>query len=456
MHYAAFKIFIALIIVLIACSCDHPAELETTQAETEKDAISKEISGYIAPYVKANDFAGVVLVSHGDQVIYKRSFGLANLSDDVENQPDTLFEVGSISKTFTSAAILMLKDSGKLSLSDPIAKYWDGHPRGQDITIQNLLLYQAGIPDESVFPDYLEKREQSLSLSEYAEWIATQPLVYEPGTDGSYNNFSYLLLAHLVTKITNNDFDDYLSENILDPLSLNSTRINKAGPRPANKAVGYSPGPAPSVLRKHPSEEPAINTGSGNLLSTAIDLDRWLQAIENKELFDLFAEDYPYGWGVRKYFDRDAIEQTGIIAGFSSGILLFPDEALRIVFLSNIRTGRFFKNLHIDLAAIALGEDYENPELVKYSTAITDGSDYIGTYLFPGVSAIDISSKDNLLHFEWQKFALSTYLYPMTGDRFYNRMDDVIMEFGRDESGHVNALIWSPGENQIINAKQAE
>lgn len=454
MPQPAYKMLLALALITTINACENSDAPASPNAEPAVVNLSEQINQYIEPYVTARDFAGAILVAQGNDVIYENSFGLANLASGTKNQINTVFEIGSISKTFTAAAILLLKNDGKLDLDDPISDYWDGHPRAQDITIQNLLLYQAGIPDETAFPNYLQKREQNLTLSEYAEWIATQPLIYEPGTDGSYNNFSYLLLAHLVSEITGQDFGDYLANNIFTPLSLNTIHINKATVETTNKATGYSPGPPPSLLRVHPSDPPAINTGSGNLLASAKDLDRWLQAINNKLLFDLSAEAYPYGWGVREYFDRRAIEQTGIISGFSSGVLLFPDEDLRIVFLSNIRTGKFFKTLHIDLAAIALGESYEKPELINYSSNVPNGTEYAGTYIFPGVSSIEILPKNNLLHFEWQKFKLSTYLYPMGDDQFYNRMDDVIVQFDRDEIGSIKALIWSPGDNQIINPKQ--
>lgn len=454
-----YSLVLILALVTMLSACNQPTNQTDQSAVSEKGeltALAQKIDAYIEPYVAARDFAGVVLVSRNDETLYKKAFGMANVSTETQHRIEGVFETGSISKTFTAAAIIQLKNNGKLALNDSIAKFWDGHPRGQEIAIRDLLLYQAGIPDETAFPDFLEKRDQGLSLEAYAEWIATQPLAYEPGTDGSYNNFSYLLLAYLVERISGQRFDEYLQEKILMPLSLSATKINKAETSSSDSVTGYSPGPPPKLLREHPSENPAINTGSGNVLSTAEDLDLWLQSVNSKNQIDILSEEYPYGWGRREYFGRDAIEQTGIVSGFSSGILLFSDENLRIVFLSNIRTGKFFKSLHIDLAAIALGEEYELPKLQKYTTTMDNRSDYTGVYIFPNVSDIKIEPKNDLLYFTWEKFDLSTYLYPIENDQFYNRMDDAVMGFSRDDNGNVDVLIWSPGENELVNPKRSE
>ena len=204
------------------------------------------------------------------------------------------------------------------------------------------------------------------------------------------------------------------------------------------------------VEKKSRDTHPSHSIGASELRSTAGDLIKWLRAVDLGEPVDVFALEYPYGWGVREYYNRRAIEQSGITRGFISAMAIFPDDDLYIVVLSNIRAGKPQAQTHIDLAGLALGEDVEPLALPKLSRNNGQNlSNVVGRYDFPGVGPIAISAVSGVLEFEWEGFDLSSYLYPLENGRYWNRLDGAEIDFAEANGEPATALVWGPGENEV-------
>ena len=169
----------------------------------------------IQSYVANHQFMGSALVARDTQVIYNKGFGSANLEWDVPNSPATKFRLGSVTKQFTAASILLLEERGKLSVNDPVKKYLPGAPAAWDkITIFHLLTHTSGIPSFTGFPDYAKLEPFATTSEQLVARFCDKPLDFEPGEKWQYSNSGYVLLSHLIEKITGDSYEKFVRENI--------------------------------------------------------------------------------------------------------------------------------------------------------------------------------------------------------------------------------------------------
>lgn len=168
---------------------------------------------------------GNVLVAENGSILYKKSFGFASFENKVPNNENTRFTLGSVSKVFTSVAILQLKDKGKLKLDDPVIKYFSDFPY-VDITIRNLLSHTSGLPDYDLYREQIEKNPNKIFsntdvLPALEMW--KKPLSSKPSEKWAYSNTNFFLLALLVEKLSGLDFQKYLRKFIFTPAKMNNT-----------------------------------------------------------------------------------------------------------------------------------------------------------------------------------------------------------------------------------------
>jgi len=121
------------------------------------DSLEARVEAYVEPYVRSNNFSGVVLLAREGKVVLRKGYGMANYELGVPNTPESKFHIASVSKSFTAAALLLLEQQGKLSVNDPLSKFIPDYPNGDRITIHHLLAHTSGIPDVNRLPGYEEK-----------------------------------------------------------------------------------------------------------------------------------------------------------------------------------------------------------------------------------------------------------------------------------------------------------
>src|SRR5579863_971109 len=155
---------------------------------------SARLDQIVQSYVADNHFMGTVLVAKGDEIILSKGYGLANLEWDIPNTPSTKFRLGSMTKQFTAACILLLEERGKLKVEDPMKKYMADAPAAWDkITIFNLLTHTSGIPNFTSFPDYAATEALPSPAEKTVGRFRDKPLDFEPGSKYSYSNSGYVL-----------------------------------------------------------------------------------------------------------------------------------------------------------------------------------------------------------------------------------------------------------------------
>jgi CubicO group peptidase (beta-lactamase class C family) len=196
----------------------------------DASALSSKLDSYLEPYVKANDFSGVVLVAPGDRVLGVREYGMADRAHALRNQRSTAFRLASLSKTFTAAAIVMLIERGTVHLQDPLSHFFPEFPNGDHITVEQLLSHESGVGELDA-PDLMR---ECVGSSELVRRIAKVPPFFAPGTSDRYSNEGYVLLAAIIEHVSGMGYEAFLHMNIFDPLNMKHGRDVRrvAGCRP--------------------------------------------------------------------------------------------------------------------------------------------------------------------------------------------------------------------------------
>lgn len=325
-----------------------------------RDATDDEVQAYMAEArVPGMTFA----VIKDGKVVREGAYGFADLENDAKVKPNSVFELGSVTKQFTAALIMKLKEQGKLSLADPLSKYLpDVQDAWKHLTIAQLLNHTSGIPDY-LSPLYGFSMRRDYKPSEVIALLDKKPLDYTPGDSWMYTNTGFFLLGMIIEKLTGKEYKDVLEEEIFKPLEMTDTDYFKPYKVYKNRAFGYTATAkefrVPEVLR------PSAAYSAGAIVSTAPDMAKWVIALTSgkvvspeslKEMWTPAAlnggRTYPYGagWFIDEVSGHRFIHHGGNTYGCSAEVSLFPDDHVAVVILGNVY-GRDFSGLAIPIAA---------------------------------------------------------------------------------------------------------
>src|ERR1700675_4716557 len=175
----------------------------------------------VQSYVSDKKFMGSVLVARGDEVLLSKGYGSANLEWNIPNSPATKFRLGSVTKQFTAASILLLEERGKLKTDDLVKKYMPDAPAAWDkITIFHLLTHTSGIPNFTGFAEYGPTESLPTTPEKLVARFRDRPLDFQPGEKWSYSNSGYVLLGYLLEKVSGETYEKFLQANIFGPLGM--------------------------------------------------------------------------------------------------------------------------------------------------------------------------------------------------------------------------------------------
>lgn len=221
---------------------------------------------------KIEMFSGVVLLAKDGIPIYEKPFGYADWQTKTPNTPQTLFNIGSINKTFTQAIIKQLENEGKLKPSDNIGKYIKlyGNELDEKITIQMLLEMKAGLDDYLRNPKYRDNIESFKTVNNYLALIKNEPLLFEPGTEQEYSNSGYAVLGGIIEAVTGKSYPENLKERFFTPLGMTSSYYRQIGdvvPSPAlGTMVTFKGGKISGQFYSMPSPAGGLFMNAGDLL----------------------------------------------------------------------------------------------------------------------------------------------------------------------------------------------
>jgi CubicO group peptidase (beta-lactamase class C family) len=310
-------------------------------------AQQRDLSDWMDAFVRKlppdRQFQGNILIERNGQTILEKSYGLAVEGWKIPNTAQTRFEIASVSKQFTAVAILQLAEQGKLSLDDPIGKYYKNAPESwKAITIHELLTHTSGIPNNDI-KDYLKGIAAPYTLDELIQTFRDRPLAFPPGTKWAYTNTEYYLLAYIIKELSGEDYGAYLTHHIFEPLKMTHSGFASTLAIIPNAAEGYTF--EDGRLRHRDYFDQSLEIGAGGIYTTVEDLVLWNNALDSPGFLTSHSLDlmftahppghYGYGWFVDSA-PRRRIYHEGGDPGFAAFEARYPDQQLLIVVLSNI------------------------------------------------------------------------------------------------------------------------
>lgn len=356
------------------------------------------LDDYVASEMRAQQIPGLSLAVLRDGLpLYVRSYGVATLEHAVLTKPDTLFQLGSVGKQFTSSAVMLLAREHRLKLDDPLSKYLPEIPSGwRAVTLRDMLKHQSGIPQLTPPERNLLDLHHDYTDQEYIRLATSLPLDFQPGTDASYSDTAYVLLGFVIGRVSGRFYGDLLADRVFHPLGMMRTRIISDIDIIEDRASGYERGPS-GALQNQGWVAPALNrTADGSLYSTVLDLARWDQALwagailTRAELARAWTVDalkdggtpllhYGYGWEVNSLRGHRVIEYDGNWAGFQSAMARYEDRHLTVIVLTNLSLCRVQRIVHTvagyfdpEIAHFKQGADDRSPALTREFRAFVD------------------------------------------------------------------------------------
>ncbi|MEO8398988.1 MAG: serine hydrolase domain-containing protein, partial [Ignavibacteriaceae bacterium] len=296
---------------------------------------------------------GALLIMKNGNIEYKKAFGFADVENKIPNSVETVFQIGSVSKQMTAAAILMLAEENKLSLDDTLTKYIpDFISPGNKVTIKNLLLHNSGIPSYTELPDRPFDWESKQSLDDIINLLKDREFNFQPGKTFNYNNSGYAILAYIIEKVSGMNYGKFMKEKIFFPLKMDHTRDGGSSDNIGTRAIGYTINLEEKKIKKAAVTEFPQLAGAGSIISTIGDIAIWDEAVKSKKLLseqswnealstqinaEMFGDSiyYGYGWLIHNYKGHNIISHTGGMAGFLCANNIYLDDDVTIIWLSN-------------------------------------------------------------------------------------------------------------------------
>lgn len=305
------------------------------------------VDDYLKSEMEKHRIPGVALAIIEDGKAAKtQGYGLANLELTVPATPDTVFEIGSVTKQFTAGGILLLAQDGKLSVDDKITMYLKGVPDAwTNITIRHLLTHTSGIKNYTGI-DGFELRLH-LTQDEFIKTMSKQPMDFKPGEKWKYCNTGFNLLGFIIENVSGRNYWDYMNDRIFGPLGMNATTNRLPGLVIPHRASGYEQTNHVHINRDYDLTD---IFSAGAIVSTVGDMAKWNAALDGNQLFTATTKEqmwtpvklndgkthaYGFGWFLDAVEGHKNIGHSGSTSGFSASIQRFPDDKLAVIVLTN-------------------------------------------------------------------------------------------------------------------------
>jgi len=320
----------------------------------------KSIDDIMSAYQSSDKPGASVLVFKDDKIVFKKGYGVSNVSTQEKITQNTNFRLASVTKQFTAMSILLLVQKGRLKLEDPLKKYFPSFPvYGKDIKINHLLTHTSGLMDyEDLIPP---KQVMQLHDTNCLQLMyKANGLYFTPGAQYKYSNTGYAILALVVEKISGQDYGVFLKENIFKPLKMKySVAFEEGKSTIPNRAFGYSMDNG-SWVETDQSLTSAV-LGDGGIYTNTIEMTQWIKALwdykllgsemqiqswTRKKLNNGAPIEYGYGWHVEDYKNITHPHHGGSSIGFRNQLLLFPEQKLMVILLTNRNEGDPMNEAH--------------------------------------------------------------------------------------------------------------
>jgi CubicO group peptidase (beta-lactamase class C family) len=461
LHPVRLATFVAGFVVFVspACSRSRPAE----------PAHDDSIDQFVLTAMERAKVPGVALaiVDHG-RLVKAKGYGMANLELQVPVTPATVFQSGSIGKTFTAAEVLLLSEDGKLKLDDPISKFLRGTPPAwKEITVRHLLSHTSGLPDYGEDSSWLDLH-RNYTEEELLQIIASHPLLRAPGDEWIYSNAGYTLLGMIIRNVTGAHWGVFLKQRIFDPLEMTTARVISEADIVPNRAAGYRL--AEGEIKNQEWVAPSHNAvAEGSLYFTVLDLVKWDAALAGDRLLSNASKEamwsptrlndgrlvsYGLGWFLQDEPGRRAVEHDGEWQGFRTYIGRYVDDGLTIVMLGNSSSPMFLPPMLSHRIAGMVHPNLALPTRTAIKMSPEALAEYAGAYRLPSGLVYRYVQKDDGLDFTIGDQVLA-HLVPAGNDLFFSpAFPDATNVFARDTAGKIQWVRSMPWPSRPDRAER--
>jgi CubicO group peptidase (beta-lactamase class C family)/uncharacterized protein YneR len=413
-------------------------------------------------YASLNKFNGTVLVVHDGKTMFQKGYGFRDAATKLSHDTGSIFQVGSLTKQFTAAVIMQLVQEKKLSLKDPLSKYFPGFKNGDKIHIEHLLTHTSGIFNYTNDSMIMNKDvTMHYSQQQIVDIFRNYPPDFEPGEKFNYSNSGYSLLGYIIEKVTKKPYEKVMRERIFQPLGMYHTGFDFAGLSHPKKSKGYFLISSDTII-KAPIVDSTIAHAAGAMYSTVCDLQKWERSIAGNKIltptsweavFTPKKSGYGFGWAVDTSKAKPNQSHSGGIHGFASYIVRYPKENLAVILLDNASSVSLYK-IAADLSAIAFGETVAVPQAPKEIAMDASAlKDFIGVYQLTPDFSIEVSLDATQLKAKGTGQPAFD-IFPKSKDRFFPKMFEAELEFKRDEKGEVVQMILHQNGMAVKGEKQ--
>jgi len=447
---------------------ENVVQLLMKKGAVEKNVPSAEIlTDNYYHSLKGKESPGIaLLVARDGNVVYKKGFGYADIKNKILITPDTKFRIGSVTKQFTAAAILKLQENNLLGVNDKLSKFIPDFPRGDEVTIQQLLTHTSGIHSYTSKNDFINKVTKTVLPDTLIAYIKKDPYDFNPGERMLYNNSGYFLLGYIISKVSGKPYEVYLKETFFDPLKMENTGIHYAGIKLNHEARGYAR--SSSRYDEATNWDMSWAGGAGAMYSTVDDLLKWNQALHGGKVLTGKSLDsaltpavlkngeqpsmqYGYGLMFNKFRGTDIIGHGGGLQGFVTQLSYYPKEKLTVVMFSN--TAEPEVNFDPNKVAEAFLWDKMEKQ-ASYAEAVVKPTNlqiFTGRFDLMRSAVITITTENNKLFAQLTgqpKFEI----FPMSEYEFFWKVVDARLKFIKDEKGEITqAILFQNGQEMKAN-----
>ena len=306
-----------------------------------------QVDKYLKSQMQEHRIPGLTLeVIRDGKAIKTAAYGLANVELNVPAKPETVFEIGSITKQFTAAGILMLAQEGKLSVDDKISKYLKDPPEAwANVTVRHLLTHTSGIKSYTGLDGFQIWRH--LTQEQFIKAIGKEPMEFQPGDSWKYCNTGFNLLGYIIENVSGKNYWEFMGERVFQPLGMQATTKRLYSLVIPNRASGYEQ--TNHVWMNRDTDLTEVFS-AGAMASTAGDLAKWSVTLNGDRLLNAASKaqmwtpvklndgktrKYGFGWNVDTLEGHKNIGHGGSTSGFSASIQRFPDDRLAVIILTN-------------------------------------------------------------------------------------------------------------------------
>lgn len=413
-------------VVLLLCLA---SSLSATEEASPAAGLEERIDAYVEPFLADEHLSGQLLVARDGEVLYERSFGMANFELGVPVRADTRFNVASISKPMTGVLALQLVESGKLAASDQLSKWIPDFPRGDEITLEMLLRHTAGIPHRLTTEP---EESQPMSAAGMVELAKGAQLLFEPGQGNAYSSGGYSTVARVLELASGSSYGELIERSIFAPAGMSHSVHPEGGRLISARADSYLIGPD-GAIRNAALKHYSFLVGAGSIYSTARDLLALQRALLDGKLGQA---------AIQNYVREGNLSWNGRTNGFRAFADFDGTTGVSVIFAGNLLTGAA-DLLRADVPRIAADEDVAVPsrlnlEAVAVPVAVL--REYEGVYqLRPGT--------EFELSVDGGSMSLSGWtLIPTSESSFFSPQDYARISVVRADDGSVEGLDWAIGD----------